>query len=116
MFSGTHRLKECPDSIYQGDGNKKPNKRRKISHNDNPQQKKRNKSTKKKKKKKNKTIEPEPAEEEEEGEEDSFGGLPYYYHLAIHCEPNLDQNTPYKTNKFTNIHQLLHPSKHHKTR
>jgi len=41
--------------------------------------------------------------EEEEGESDPYRGLPYHWHLAVHCEPDITDL------KFTDIRRIMDP-------
>ena len=75
---------------------RRPNKRRKLNNN------KRNKKRSKNKK----NAELTDCEIEEEGEDDTYGGLPYHFHLATHCEPKFNQNR-LTSDEFTDIKTLL---------
>lgn len=130
IFSGTHRIKgglinnrksKHPRS-ESNDDHSRPNKRRKLSHNhnhnkskekdkdknkgkkkDKKDKKKNNKKKNKKKEDNTETNNDDEDEYEDEEQEDPYGGLPYYFHLAAHCEPNLDTDPQ----RSTNIKQLL---------
>jgi len=46
-------------------------------------------------------------EEEEEEEDDGYCGLPYLWHLATYCEPNLERCGPYDVNRRIDIYEAL---------
>eukprot|EP01084_Bolivina_argentea_P146909 257120_1 len=102
--------------------NKRPYKRRKLNdfssdaHTMDTKLKKKTKNKRKKKKKQESAEQQHTAAEcevEEEGEEDAYGGLPYHFHLATHCEPRFDPNEAIHSPRHTNIKSLLNPQ--HKT-
>eukprot|EP01083_Nonionella_stella_P082512 227746_1 len=88
VFLDGKRIKENIKKHKRNDisnHNRRPYKRRKLNDNKNKTKIKCKTKCKPKSKPKQKPS-VEDYEIEEEGEEDPYGGLPYHFHLATHCE------------------------------
>ncbi len=116
VFLDGKRIKENIKKHKRNDisnHNRRPYKRRKLNDNDNKNKTKIKCKTKCKPKSKPKQKPSvEDYEIEEEGEEDPYGGLPYHFHLATHCEPKFISKHS-NINMYTNIKTLLQPSIEH---